>query len=639
MKRSIPASIQAQADQFSAARRGWSGPIGMSMETNDDAQSGDTEGAEQPAALPTAEDLAAMSPEDVDAALQAAHDEAASIRETDPADMSDDQVDRLEALADFTDLVTADSERRAQEAADRQARVDAANERLDAGNGGDGEPGDGDEGEGDDQGDGGDGGQEGDGDAGDGEGAQSIAAAAGAPAPRPAPQRTPSRVRSALSQRRAPEPRPAAETDTDAMVSIVAAAEGTGFSGGQVLSGMAEAAAAFTRRSSAFPQGRPGVFAPLPVVEFQRNFDQTPDGLYQGNPDFADDYQVLLAAANESRLPDGSLVASVRAREAARENGTLNSLTAAGGWCAPSTTQYGLCQAETLDGIVEIPEVGVPRGGINYTEGPDFADIYTDAGFSQTEAEAIAGETKDCVEISCPDFGEVRLDAVGICVRAPLLTRTAYPELIERWVSGTVVANAHKVGARVVTQMATLLGSAPSLTLTATPITWGLTTALEFIVEQERKKRRLARGETWEVILPHWAPAALRADLANRNGVDERSVSRAQVMQHFTDRDLAPQFVYGLQDLGDSATAFPATVDALVYPAGTFVKGTQDVISLDTVYDNPSLVQNMYTAAFVEDGVLVAKMCPGGRKVTVPALPSGRLGAADLNDPWGSAQA
>ena len=65
------------------------------------------------------------------------------------------------------------------------------------------------------------------------------------------------------------------------------------------------------------------------------------------------------------------------------------------------------------------------------------------------------------------------------------------------------------------------------------------------------------------------------------------------------------------------------------------MKITKDVISLDAVYDNPSLVQNMYTAAFVEDGVGVAKMCPGGRKVTVPARVTGELAAANLQRPVG----
>lgn len=626
-----PAAVQDMADQFTAARRGWSGPIGMSMEG--DADEGD-QAAEQPGALPSAEDLAGMDPAQVQEALDAAHDEAATIRETDPADMSDEQVDRLEALADFADTVAADTTRRTEEAAARAERVNAANERLDAGDGDDGEPGEGDAGDEGDEGTG----DEGEGDAGEGDAPQAVAASAGRPAP--APARRPSPVRQALRGNRRQDPRPAPEETGNPLVSIVAAAEGTGYSGGSHLPDMAAVAVAFERRARSFPHGRPGQFAPLPVVTIERNFDQREDGLWVGNPDFADEFMVASAAANERRLPGGSLAASVMQRETIiASGGDLASLGAAGGgWCAPSTTQYGLCAAETLDGIAEVPEVGVPRGGLNFTEGPDFVDIFTSAGFTQTEAQAIAGDTKDCVEISCPDFDEVRLDAVGICVRAPLLTRAAYPELIERWVSGTVIANAHKVGARVVAQIATLLGAAPSLTLTGTPTTWGLTSALEFVVEQERIKRRLSRNETWEVMLPHWAPAAIRADLANRESVAASSITRAQVMQHFTDRDLAPQFVYGLQDLGPSATAYPSTMDALVYPAGTFVKGTQDVISLDTVYDNPSLTQNMYTAAFVEDGVLVAKMCPGGRKVTVPNLPSGRMGALDLNDPWGSVQ-
>jgi hypothetical protein len=630
-----PATVQDLADQFTAARRGWSGPLGMSMEGPADDGEGEGNGDEGSAsALPTAEDLAGMTETQVQEALDAAHDEAAAIRETDPADMSDEQVDRLEALADFTDLVTADTQRRTDEAAARAERVNAANERLDAGNG-DGEGGDG---EGGDAGNGEGEGAEG-GDAGEGEGAQSVAASAGRPAPRPAPSPVRQALRSSRRQT-VQTPAPAPAESGNALVTIVAAAEGTGFSGGSTLPDMAAVAQAFTQRARSFPHGKAASFAPLPVVTIERQFDQREDGLYIGNPDYADEYMVASAAANERRLPGGSLAASVALRERARasDQGLASLGAAGGGWCAPSTTQYGLCAAETLDGIMEVSEVGVPRGGLNFTEGPDFVDIFTGAGFSQTEAEAIAGDTKDCVEISCPDFDEVRLDAVGICVRAPLLTRAAYPELIERWVAGTVVANAHKVGARVVSQIATLLGASPTFTLTGTPTTWGLTSALEFIVEQERAKRRLSRNETWEVVLPHWAPAAIRADLANRESVAAESITRAQVMQHFTDRDLAPQFVYGLQDLSPTAVAYPATMEALVYPAGTFVKGTQDVISLDTVYDNPSLVQNMYTAAFVEDGVLVAKMCPGGRHLTVPNYPSGNMAALNLNDPWGSAQ-
>ena len=120
-----------------------------------------------------------------------------------------------------------------------------------------------------------------------------------------------------------------------------------------------------------------------------------------------------MAAAKESRLPGGSLLAS-------------------GGWCAPSETIYTLCSTESLDGLIDLPEINVQRGGIRFTKGPDFSDIYTDAGFCQTEAQAIAGTTKPCVEIECPAFEEVRLDACGICVKAPILTNAGYPELVQR---------------------------------------------------------------------------------------------------------------------------------------------------------------------------------------------------------------
>jgi hypothetical protein len=73
-----------------------------------------------------------------------------------------------------------------------------------------------------------------------------------------------------------------------------------------------------------------------------------------------------------------------------------------------------------------------------------------------------------------------------------------------------------------------------------------------------------------------------------------------------------------------------------MYPAGTFVKGTADVISLDTVYDSTDLTSNVYTAAFVEEGVLLAQRCGNGTLVEIPVCVSGETGAADLSDCYGT---
>lgn len=560
-------------------------------------------------------DLAGLSDEALDEALADARAEAADLTAIPAEEVTDDQIARMEALGDFIDSVGSEQDNRAQVAAERAERATAAAQRL---QGDDGEPGDGeesgDEGDGDDDGE-----EEVPAPGSEGEQApQAVAAAARVPAPRPRQPRTPARQSQARSQ-----------------MTIVASAE-TGFNAGHTFATMAEATQAFINRSRPFNSMRPSKGAHLQynVLGIERNLRETADGLHLDNPDYPTFQALLAAAVSEKRLPGGSLASHVKSLAAAGH-------VAAGGWCAPSETLYGLTADETLDGIIDLPTVGINRGGLSYTLGPDFADIYTNAGFAQTEAEAIAGTTKPCVEVDCPDFDEVRLDAVGICVKAPLLTRTAYPEVIERWLTGTVVANQHKVAARLIASMRTALGTALAPTLTGTPLSWGLLSIMEWNIEMQRQAYRLSENETLEVVVPRWLRVAIRADLANRAGVGASSVTNAQIAQHFADRGARVQWILNYQEVATPLTsvAFPATVEMMVYPAGTFVKGTADVISLDTVYDVQDLQTNVYTAAFVEDGVLLAKMKHGGARITVPVNANGMMGSLQIDDNIFTAQA
>jgi len=514
-----------------------------------------------------------------------------------------DLLDRLAALVD-TEIPAVTTERETA-AAERQQRLDAAAQRIEnAGGDGDGD----------------------DGDAGDEPPAETPPAG-----DEPADDAPESIAAAAARRSRVPSRTPANPQPSDdgpsGFLSIVAAANiggGTNIAMGQSLADTMELATAFKAKGRAFDGlgSSRGIREQLPVATLQRHYERTTDALYFGNEDYKTEQSLLVAAASERRLPNGSLVA-------------------AGGWCAPSENRYDLCQQETLDGILDLPEVGVPRGGINYTPGPSFADIYADAGFFQTEAQAIAGETKPCVEIDCPDFSEIRLDAVGICVKAPLLTRTAYPEAVQRWIEGTVVANQHKVSARLITAMRTALGTALAPTLTGTPVTWSTLSYVEWIIEMQRQAHRLSETESLEVVFPRWFRAVLRADLANRNGmVASERVTNAMITEHFADRGAMVQFVLNYLEVADptASVAYPATVEGMIYPAGTFVKGTQDVISLDAIYDTADLPTNVFTAAFVEDGVLLAKMCHGGARVTIPVHVTGQLGALDINETLGTAQ-
>lgn len=334
-----------------------------------------------------------------------------------------------------------------------------------------------------------------------------------------------------------------------------------------------------------------------------------------------DDMEVLKRAANESRLEGGALTAD--------------------GWCAPSETMYDLQSNDsTLEGILSLPEVQVRRGGIRYTKGPSFADFYANPGFKQTEAQAIAGTTKPSVSVTCPTFTDVRLDAIGPpIIRVPILTNAAYPEVVNDLIEGTMVAHAHWVNADVISRLETFAGAArvfSGLGATVTDTLEGLT----LIADQRRNEQRMSLNKTFEVVVPYWVKGAMLSDIARRFGTGSQAVAESVLNAHFAARNLKVSYVYDWQPLPtvddagtagvDEANTYPTTFNALMYPAGTFVKGVSDVISLQAVYDHASLEVNEYTGLFMEQGLLVAQMKNEADLVTLPVCNAGRQGAADL---------
>jgi hypothetical protein len=330
---------------------------------------------------------------------------------------------------------------------------------------------------------------------------------------------------------------------------------------------------------------------------------------------------ILDFAANESRLPGGNLVA-------------------AAGWCAPSQTVYDLIELESSDGMVDLPEVQVTRGGLRFTPGPDFSSIFAGSGyFHQTEAQVIANTTKPCMEIPCPSFQDVRMEVDGICITGSILQRRGYPELVERFIRGALVAHAHKLNAFVINQLvaqSTAVDLSPSLDVPLDTGTTGVLATVEMVVEDIRYRHRMPLNTSVEVKMPHWVLPVMRADLSRRNGVDMLSVTDAQLTAHFAMRGARVQFVYDWQDAyngggtvggATALTKWPREFTFLAYPAGTFVRGSDSLIRLDTIYDSTNLATNRYTALFSEEGVLVAKRGHDARAVTVALEPEGASGA------------
>ena len=455
---------------------------------------------------------------------------------------------------------------------------------------------------------------------------------ASATTPKNPPRRT-----VAVAQSRAPE---VIVDNADAeLPTIIAAANVPGYASGSELDGFSAMAEAFVSRARSFG-GRneegldPGIYTmsesaqhfgvakiKKPETEFETGMDQPLDK----------QMETIMAAAREHRLPGGSLVA-------------------AGGWCAPSEIWYDsfLRLEDGNAGLLSIPEVTARRGGINFTKGPDFATLYGNAnfGFTQTEAQAIADTAKPCYAVVCPPFTEVRLDAVGFCITAGILTNAAYPELIRRVLELALVGQRRRVNAYTISKIVAFAGAAVNHvevggTAGRTATTSDVLDALTIQALRLRYTYLMSPDTTIEVILPVWAKEILRADLSRRNGVDKLAVSDAELNTFFSVRGLSVQYVYDFQDFnagaagtaGGTATwvGFPTVLNAVLYPAGAFVRLTADVIDLDAIYDSVNIKNNNYTAAFFEEGVAVANVGATAVQVSIAINVNGSAGFPAVN--------
>lgn len=401
-------------------------------------------------------------------------------------------------------------------------------------------------------------------------------------------------------------------------LAITASADVPNVAAGKQLSDLDEVAKIAQSRLKSYPSHRMGGDSGTRLRNgiAQFNFaNARTDGMYQGNPDFKDEQAIIMAASKEARLSG-------------------QSLTAAGGWCAPSETLYDFCSEESTDGILSLPSMTVSRGSIRWTKGPSFDAIYdnADGDWLLTETEVEADTVKPCIEVECAPFEETVLDVTGVCVKAGILTNAAYPELVRRYTEAVLIAHQHKVGARL---YAAIDAEATSLTMAGAVTAYDSLTHMEIAIEHMRERKRMAQNTTMEVLAPHWYKAVIRGDLARRNGVDLVNVTDALINSYFANRGATVQWLYNTgQDISNvtNTITVPETVDLLIYPAGSFVKLTTDLITLDGVYDSTQLSTNTYTALFTEEGFGVVNPCGDAYKVTVQTAITGQTGAADLTE-------
>lgn len=316
-------------------------------------------------------------------------------------------------------------------------------------------------------------------------------------------------------------------------------------------------------------------------------------------------------------------------------------LVAAGGWVSPSELLYDFCPTPAAGNLASLPEIPIIRGGIKFAAEPDFSELLTGFHFTEAELEAetdgVPDAEKEFVEVpGVDDFVEYRLEAIGWAVKAGILQRQGWPELIQKFIDEFMVAHQYRVSALTVTKM---LGESDAARTVPTSAVLGATTAiLNGLHVRARNLQLKTRIPTVEGIAPVWFRDVLRADLAMRDGLDALDVTDAQVDGWLAARGIYLQYEHTWQSLasgkpGDYDTDWwPGSVDVILYPAGTFFRSLNNVITFGVQYPMEQLQLNRYTHGFVEDSFLVGKRCYPSHLIRIPLCENGAVGARESID-------
>lgn len=552
-------------------------------------------------------DLTTVTDEELENLLDQAIEEFSELAAIDDADLTEAQIADIEQLGEAVDSINAEKATREEKAEERKNRAAAAKAKLDTAlqHDADAEEAEAEDEEEDEESESEDEPEE--------EDETEVEAEVSEREPVAASAARRSAVRTATLGRRRTSTRPQARQEEDEQrgFRLNAAADVPSYASGSELADWNDMAKAFMNRAKGMRGRRDQGQAAYGVANLSKPKNEF---ALTERSSVSEQLAVLEAVANEKRLPKGGLIAT-------------------GGWCAPSETLYDFQGLETATGLVSVPEFQVTHGGINFTQGPLYSDLVAanNFGFTQTEAQAEGGQTKPIFSVRCPDWDEVRMDAIGFGIRAGILTNAQFPELVARTLQMAAVAHAHRRNSYILGKIVAGLGTAIDYTEQGSG-TADFLNGIELVAEYQRTLWHMAPGAAMEVVLPMWARLIARQDLALRVGAEgSLGVTDQQVNQWFAVRGLNVQWVYDLDDTAIAPTsnfgkAMPTQVTALIYPAGTFVVGAAPVISLDAVYDSTGLSTNDYIAAFYEEGILVAKRGLAGAKVTIALNYKGAAG-------------
>ena len=294
-----------------------------------------------------------------------------------------------------------------------------------------------------------------------------------------------------------------------------------------------------------------------------------------------------------------------------------DSITAAGGCCAPLVTRYelwdngGVTDRPVRDALASFR---ADRGGIRFYAGPALADVQGALGFwtCADDVAADAAQTatwKVCGRINCPPEQTAELQAITMCLTFGVLSTRIFPEVAAANVKLAQVAQARLADSALLAQI-----KAGSAAVTDSGTAWGavkdLMTAVGKLTAYYRDRYRI-KSAPLRVIMPSWIIDALRTDLLSgpdwgRNFADHYGIAEATIREFFARRNLNVTFAldsavpatngggFFAAITGATMPTFPTTVEWAVFPEGSWLFLDGGSLDLGVVRDSTLVRTNDY---------------------------------------------
>lgn len=383
---------------------------------------------------------------------------------------------------------------------------------------------------------------------------------------------------------------PATPASPTAHSRITAPAEVSGFSAGQEMS-IADMGRAAWDRLSAIRNARGGATFNFATI----------------HADYGDAPTLGRDAAENSRI-----IAEYNAERLAEIQ--ADGIIAAGGWCGPTEPYRGIAGLGSADRPIKAGLGGfnVTRGGVRYMTPPRLSQIVTDASggavTTHTAANDEASVTKTTQRITCGVENEVDLDSIVVQLTAGNFLDRSYPEWIARWIELAAIAQARVAERKI---LATI--DANSTTMTSAQEYGAIRDVLNAISRAAVGLRSRHR-ELWDfplqVILPDFVITAFQQDYSfalNADPENQHSLAKEAIERWFAVRNISviwtpDAYVFPTETATNPKyiVDYPETVDARLFPAGSFQFLDGGSLDLGVTRDNTSNAANDFSI-FAED--------------------------------------